>query len=260
MGFFSKLFEKKECAICGGEIGLLGNRKLEDGNCCKNCAGKLSVWFDDRRNSTVEQIKEQLAYREENKERVAAFNTTRTYGESYKLHLDEDKQQLMIVRGGRPQDENPDVIDFSQVTGCDYDVTDYRDEEKRKDKEGNMVSYDPPRYTYHYDFHIIIQVNHPWFDDMKFKLNRNSVEIANVTSRNAFTGISNPAMRSYEYKQYEQQCKEIISAIMDARQSARDDIAAAAAPKAAVTCPWCGATTTPDVNGCCEYCGGSING
>ena len=42
MGFFGKLFEKKECSICGGEIGLLGNRKLEDGNCCKECAAKLS--------------------------------------------------------------------------------------------------------------------------------------------------------------------------------------------------------------------------
>lgn len=30
MGLFGKLFDKKECAICGGEIGLLGNRKLED--------------------------------------------------------------------------------------------------------------------------------------------------------------------------------------------------------------------------------------
>jgi len=38
MGFFSKLFEKKECAFCGGEIGMLGNRKLEDGNMCKTCA------------------------------------------------------------------------------------------------------------------------------------------------------------------------------------------------------------------------------
>lgn len=28
MGLFSKFFEKKECAICGSEIGLLGNRKL----------------------------------------------------------------------------------------------------------------------------------------------------------------------------------------------------------------------------------------
>jgi len=34
MGLFN-IFDKKVCAICGGEIGLLGNRKLEDGNLCK---------------------------------------------------------------------------------------------------------------------------------------------------------------------------------------------------------------------------------
>lgn len=38
MGLFGNLFEKKICSVCGGEIGLLGNRKLEDGNLCKNCA------------------------------------------------------------------------------------------------------------------------------------------------------------------------------------------------------------------------------
>ena len=70
MGLFGKLFDKKECAICGGEIGLLGNRKLEDGNMCKDCAAKLSPWFDDRRNSTVEQIQAQLDYREANKKEV----------------------------------------------------------------------------------------------------------------------------------------------------------------------------------------------
>ena len=32
----------------------------------------------------------------------------------------------------------------------------------------------------------------------------------------------------------------------------------AAAPKQAVTCPWCGATTTPDESGRCEFCGGSV--
>ena len=35
------LFDKKYCDICGDKIGLLGNRKLENGNLCKNCAKKL---------------------------------------------------------------------------------------------------------------------------------------------------------------------------------------------------------------------------
>ena len=78
MGLFGNLFEKKICSVCGGEIGLLGNRKLEDGNLCKNCAKKLSPWFSDRRHSTVDEIKEQLAYREVNLEQVKAFHTTHT--------------------------------------------------------------------------------------------------------------------------------------------------------------------------------------
>ena len=45
------LFDKKYCDICGEKIGLLGNRKLENGNLCKNCAKKLSPWFSDRRSS-----------------------------------------------------------------------------------------------------------------------------------------------------------------------------------------------------------------
>ena len=54
------LFDKKNCDICGDKIGLLGNRKLDDGNLCKNCAAKLSPWFEERRHSTVEEIKRQL--------------------------------------------------------------------------------------------------------------------------------------------------------------------------------------------------------
>ena len=66
---------------------MLGNRKLENGNLCKNCAKKLSPWFSDRRNSTVDEIKAQLAYREENKRKVAAFHTTRTLGTDTKVLL-----------------------------------------------------------------------------------------------------------------------------------------------------------------------------
>ncbi len=65
------LFDKKYCDICGEKIGLLGNRKLEDGNLCKDCARKLSPFFSERRNSTVEDIKRQLAYRAENEKKLA---------------------------------------------------------------------------------------------------------------------------------------------------------------------------------------------
>ena len=67
------LFDKKYCDICGEKIGLLGNRKLEDGNMCKDCAKKLSPFFSERRSSTVDEIKQQLAYREQNKQVLAGF-------------------------------------------------------------------------------------------------------------------------------------------------------------------------------------------
>ena len=94
MGLFD-MFKKKECSICGGEIGLLGNRKLEDGNMCKTCANKVSPWFSDRRNSTIAEINEQLAYREENKNAVAAFSTTRTIGVNTKILFDENTKRSL---------------------------------------------------------------------------------------------------------------------------------------------------------------------
>ena len=65
---------------------------------------------------------------------------------------------------------------------------------------------------------------------------------------------------SLEYQQYEQMGQEIREALLQVRQEARDTAAAANAPKTAVTCPYCGATTTPDASGCCEFCGGAIGG
>ena len=258
MGFFGKLFEKKVCDFCGGEIGLLGNRKLEDGNMCKNCAGKLSPWFDDRRHSTVEQISAQLEYREANKAAVAAFNTTRSLGVNTKILIDEDARKFMVTSARNLAEANPDVLDFSQVTGVDLDIDEGQREEKRKDAEGNSVSYNPPRYTFYYDFHLIIRVNHPYFDDIRFRLNSSSVEL-NPDIAMPVMRKPNPRMNA-DYMEYHAMGMEIKEILTAARQQVRDEAVAAAAPKTAVTCPWCGATTLPDANGCCEYCGGSVNG
>ena len=254
------LFDKKNCDICGGKIGFLGNRKLDDGNLCKDCAKKLSPWFSDRRQSTVEQIREQLAYREANEAKVEAFHITRTLGRSTLVCLDEDKGQFLVAQTNDIGTENPDVLDYSQVTGCDLDVQEHRTEEMRQDKDGKQVSYNPPHYRYEYNFYVIIRVNHPWFDDMRVKLNRSTVEVFPPASRGGFFNMSteSPGTRSFEYKQYEDMGREIKQALLAARQQVRDDAAAAAAPKAAVTCPWCGATTTPDASGKCEFCGGAV--
>ena len=139
MGFFKNLFEKKNCDICGGEIGLLGNRKLEDGNCCKDCAKKLSPWFTERKHSTVEEIKQQLADREQNKEAVKAFREDRVYGENTKIRMDLENHKFMVTREKDLEKENPDVLDFSQVTACDLNIQEAKNEvyKRVKDQEGN---------------------------------------------------------------------------------------------------------------------------
>ena len=145
------LFDKKYCDICGAQIKFLGNKKLEDGNCCKECASKLSPWFSERRHSTIESIKEQLAYREANKSDVASFNVTRTIGDGTKILFDEDAGKFLITRSGKWRDENPDVIKFSDVTGCDTRISEYKSEEMTKDREGREISYRPPHFEYSYN-------------------------------------------------------------------------------------------------------------
>ena len=254
------LFDKKYCDICGERIGLLGNRKLEDGNLCKDCARKLSPWFSERRNSSVNEIKRQLEYREENRGRVVAFHITQTLGSGTKLLLDEDAGLFMVTSAKNIAEANPDVLALSDVTGCTLDVEESSRELLHEDKDGNEVSYNPPRYEYSYDFYIIVNVNNPYFNEMRFRINPSSVEISPPPSiRPGVTLRFNPETNA-EYKKYKQLGEEIRQILVKVRDDAREKIEQAAAPKTAVSCPYCGATTTPDASGCCEYCGGALMG
>lgn len=183
MSFFKKMFEKKECSICGGEIGLLGNRKLEDGNCCKNCAAKLSPWFDERRHSTVDQIKEQLQYREQNQAALAGFRPVLEFGENYTLRAELQNgvpTRFVVERTDSYKSENADIVNFADVTSFEIDEQEYDRELKRRNDKGEEISYNPPRFEYSYDFYAKITVNHPYFDDMRFKLNKNTIELETV--------------------------------------------------------------------------------
>ena len=237
------LFDKKYCDVCGEKIGLLGNRKLEDGNLCKNCSKKLSPWFTERRHATLAEIKEQLEYREANREAVRAFNTTRSLGSTTKVLIDEDAGKFMVTSARDLAEANPDVIDFSQVTGCTLDINETKTELMKDGPDGKKVSYTPRRYHYEYDFYVRIDVNSPYFDEIKMRLNSSAVD-----------GDSRR-----EYARFNEMGEEIRTVLTQARREVRERAESAAAPKVAVTCQWCGATTTPDASGCCEYCGGALN-
>ena len=191
------LFDKKFCDICGEKIGMLGNRKLEDGNLCKDCAKKLSPFFSERRKSTVEDIKQQLAYREENKRAVAAFNATRVLGTDWKVYIDDTQRKFVVSRARDYRAENADVIDIAQVSAANYNVEEHREEIYTKDANGNRVSFVPPRYEYTYEITMTINVNSPYFSEIEFELTDHRPD-------NRYTE---------EFRRYEQMANEIVAAL-----------------------------------------------
>ena len=267
MGFFDKLFEKKECSICGGEIGLLGNRKLEDGNCCMECAGKLSPWFDDRRHSTVAQIAEQLKYREENKQKLASFRPMKTFGERAKIYVEYENgvpSRFAVTRYDDLMEENADLISFKDVISFQTDIREDRDEIKRRNSEGEEVSYNPPRYTYSYDFKVSIQVNNPYFDDINIQLNSSSIELESEADMRRGGGFGQFMMTgrgfdpSYNpaYREFDMMCRELEEIFALGQQGAPMG-GAAAAPAAPVAEPAPAAPAGPKF---CPNCGAPAEG
>lgn len=256
------LFNKKYCDICGEKIGLLGNRKLEDGNLCKDCAKKLSPWFSERRSSTVSEIKEQLAWREANRERVSQFHTTRTFGEKTKLLLDETHQWFTITKSANLTEDNPDVLDFSVITGCRADIDERRTELKMetRDSEGKTIhrSYNPPRYEFDYDFYITISVNVPYFNEMKFKLNNYYVHIPYRPAGIQWSGSAFLQKAHDEplydpcYRGFKETCDEICNIVACIRSGALDVQQNVNITAQSWNCPSCGATNRGKF---CESCG-----
>lgn len=261
------LFDKKYCNICGEKIGLLGNRKLEDGNLCKDCAKKLSPWFSERRHSTVEDIKAQLAYREENKQKVAQFRNSRSFGDDRYVLFDDNHRWFTVSRSSSPnENENPDIIDYASVTGCRFDIDESRNEIYRKDSQGNNVSYNPPRYKYYYDFKLTINVDNPYFDELDFSLSGGSVGYepeptvqVSLFGRSITDNSVNPE-KCLEYRKYRDMGQAICNEFdrirgMGGAAAQPMQAAAAAAPafdNAVWHCVNCGAQNTGKF---CESCG-----
>ena len=197
MAIWGGLFDKKVCSICGGEIGLLGNRKLEDGNLCKNCASRLSPRLADRRGSTVEEIRQHLAWRDHNYEELQSIRPTRVFGSRMRVYLDDNAGKFFVTASTRWQNENPDLIELAQVISCTPKVVEHRHELYHHDREGHRVPFNPPRYEYDYEFRINLQIDSPWYNEIDFELTD-----------------SRPKQRlSQEFAQWEQQAAEIVAAL-----------------------------------------------
>lgn len=188
MGFF----DKKYCCICGEKIGLLGNRKLEDGDMCKKCDAQLSPWFKERKQSTKEEIEGQLAYREENWKSVEQFRVTDTFGNSQMVFVDAEAKKFLVTGNRNYREGNPDVIDCKQITDINMDISEDERELTFQRGDGQQVPYNPPQFSYTYSFNFVIYIDHPYIHEMRFQLCRPVTVSPSQSDLRRFEAASHP--------------------------------------------------------------------
>ena len=260
MGLFDR-FKKQDCEICGKEVGMFGYKKLKDGEICKDCVKLLSPWFEDRKESTVEQIKQQLVYREQNAKDLESFEISRIIGDSQKMYIEEVNgvpNRFFIYDGLDYLKHNPDIISFRDVISCTVDI-EARDEEiMKEDEEGNSVSYNPPRYEHNYNFFIEMHIrNNPYFNQIRFDVNSETVtmESVGVGSGRPMNSHIN-AREQKQYQKYEQMCAEIKETVEKGKQGAAPETRAAPVQNRPKFCSNCGA---PYEGGkFCQSCGSKL--
>ena len=178
------LFDKKNCAVCGAKIGLLGGKKLSDGSLCKDCSKKLSPWFDEYSSSSAADISSQLEQREHNREALESFSITYSAGDFGCIMLDENAKKFIAVDDSSEKlfgergtitdisqviGRNPDIIGFSQVRDVTADIKETHTEEMKQEGD-RKVSYHPRRFIYKFTFAMVINVDHPYIKKLRIPL------------------------------------------------------------------------------------------
>ena len=235
MGLFD-VFKKKDCEICGKEVGMFCYKKLEDGEICKDCVKLLSPWFDDRRHSTVEQIKAQLQAREYNKLALETWQPSIALGEYYTMYVKTKASvpiSFVVSNTEKFRENNADILSFLWVKSCTPDIRESRTELTRTNSQGEKVSYDPPRYEYRYDFYIKLDIQGcDYIDDMRFRINSATVKLETVMPKATLfsTAQSFDPMLYPEYRKYKAMLDEICEivscgqrGVAQGDQSAGDD-------------------------------------
>ena len=260
MGLFD-VFKKKDCELCGKEVGMLGYKKLEDGEICKDCVKLLSPWFEERRHSTVAQIREQLNYRARNAEELKNFHPTKTFGDYNYMFVEERDgvpYRFCVSRSEDYLKENADLVLFRNVEEVTIDIDDNRSEVYVKDGE-EEVSYEPPRYDYSFQFHVTLRIKDvPWFDSISFQLNDDNPErfcvedMGSADAVEAYAEAMEPVDAGFARKflRYKRMCNEIEAMVNDPGAPEKE-----AAP-AQKFCPNCGASA--EGGKFCQYCGSPL--
>lgn len=195
MALFNKLFTKERCCICGAEVGAMQRKRLTDGVICKECAQSCSPWFEDYKSSSISQLKTQWKMRDANRKVLeTSFVPSRRLGD-YGAFIFDDTNDQFVAFAQVPDEVvkdlsverlvkyNPDILKLGTIKSVDFRLEESEHEEKRVTKEGEKVSYDPPRYRYGYNWVITLAMDNaptvgvPYVKRVRVRLNRMPVHV-----------------------------------------------------------------------------------
>ena len=190
------LFKKEECCLCGGKTGML-DKKCPDGKICKDCKNKLSVWFEDYKDTPKLLLEAQIKSRESYIDFAKTLNFNKIFGEYGVILIDEEKRlfiafpstskglfgnQRKVTSLDDVIDLGPDIIPFDAVEDIEIDITETSREEKQT-VDGQQVSFNPPHILYMETFTLRIKLDHPYIKSVYIQLNDGAVQIKNIGRR-----------------------------------------------------------------------------
>lgn len=208
----SNTFNKNTCIICEKRLRLNNGRELKGGTLCSECSAIISPWFNDDANTSILQVIAQLKGQVIKRQRE--FVTSRILYAVKEIDpkvIIDDASGSFIIEVENQSRPN-EIIDFSEVDRCrleivkghhytsqvsEADLDEARgaftrgeiDQEYHQDvveaskayvhRNGKVVLNDNSlKRSFakdYYNFYIIIDLNHGFYDQIKFKLNTGKV-------------------------------------------------------------------------------------
>ena len=211
--------EPGHCILCGAEATSFGSRAVAAGWLCGECTGKMSPWFRCRQDITEAELRAHLAYREENKERLSGFLPTVRVWRGPTLYLDDTRRKFAVSDALVKEfpTENPDVLDYRQILQCDIEIEEHRTELKRFSPGLGRISYRPKRYEYRFNVWVRVLVEHPFFHEMRFCLNRRPLF---VRGYDVEASVRGKVVRDRDYQSCVSAAEKMREVLLKARDTA----------------------------------------
>ena len=173
---------KQICSICHSQTSIWTRIKITDGFICGKCASKCSEHIlDDIRKMTVNDIREHLVYRTENRnsQRLKEFHADTVLGKYEVIQIDT-VHGLWLLKKNRPfyKRDNPDIFSLSQITDIRVQIKQecINTFEKLNGKNSRLSQWVGEKIIrkplYGYWFYLLIEVRHEAFRLLKMRMNQ----------------------------------------------------------------------------------------